>query len=193
MLWPVVLPFQITLVLMAVLAFAIAMIGPNRGWTRLQTGVAIILFPLVAFVPSCVGIMSLVDAVRFGQFEYDSFRDVKDLGAERYLPRDATNIKMYKHSNGYYAQYSIGVAEFQAYLGELWEKSGDEWAVKRGERAGEEGPADPAEFGGSFAQLGWKPLLHAMRYQSPREGDGGGATYYYDEQAGIAYQITGYW
>lgn len=66
-------------------------------------------------------------------------------------------------------------------------------AVVRGKRAGEEGPVDAAEFGSVFAQLGWKPLPNAVKYLSPREGDGGGATYYYDEQAGIAYQITGYW
>ena len=84
-------------------------------------------------------------------------------------------------------------AEFHAYLDQLWQEYGKCSAVKRGEIAGEDSPASQEEIERVFAGLGWKPLQNAIVYSGPIESDGGGAIYYFDHDAGIAYQRTRYW
>jgi hypothetical protein len=36
-------------------------------------------------------------------------------------------------------------------------------------------------------------LKEAIRFYSPTEGDGGGATYFFDPASGTAYHRAGYW
>ena len=193
MLWPVIVPFKIAFwSLTALVAFAVV-IAPLLKWKTSKTFLVSTLLALVAFVPSCTGIMYVVDGMRFGNFEYATFADVKDFRAERYLPRSAAKIKMQKHANGYRAQYLISDASFHAYLDSLWNEYGKYSVVKRGEMSGDGEPASREELEHVFSDLGWNPLENAIEYYSPTEADGGGATYYYDASDGVAYQRTGYW
>lgn len=193
MLWPVVLPFKITFCMMIALVVVITAIAPALKWKRLKAFINVTIVATVTFIPSCTGILYVVDRVRFGYFEYPTFSAVRDFRAERYLPTTAINIKMHKQENGYRAQYEISDANFQAYLNQLWDQYGKFSAVERGKMSGEGSPVSQQEFEHVFSDIGWKPLQNAVKFHSPTESDGGGATYYFDPKAGIAYQRTGYW
>lgn len=137
--------------------------------------------------------MMVVDAVRFGDFSYASYDDIPDFRSQRYLPQVATNITMRKHANGYLARYTISAEDFRLYLDDLWDKYGDRSAVKRGGFSDEGKPVEPQTFAMEFGHLGWECPSHAIVFYSPSEGDGGGATYYVDAEAGLVFQRTGFW
>jgi hypothetical protein len=193
MLWPLVLPFKITLWSLIAIVVVATIVAPQLKWTRATAFLTSATLAAIAFIPSCTGIMYLVDQTRFGYFEYPLFDDVKDFRAERYLPTAATQIKMHKHANGYRAQYKITDADFHAYLDRLWKQYGQYSSVKRGEMSGEGSPVSVEEFDLVFTGLDWTCPSGAIEYYGPSEADGGGATYYFDASAGVVYQRTGYW
>ncbi|WP_442511769.1 hypothetical protein SH528x_003487 [Novipirellula sp. SH528] len=137
--------------------------------------------------------MLIADSIRFGNFHYESFDEIPDFRSQRYLPDAATNIEMQKHANGYRARYDISANDFRSYLDELWTKYGEHSAVERGGFMDEERAASPELFDGTFGGLGWDCPANAIVYYSPSEGDGGGATYYFDADAGLMFQRTGFW
>lgn len=140
-----------------------------------------------------MGIMMAVDAVRFGDFSYDSYNDIPDFRSQRYLPENATEIEMRKHANGYYARYKLSTGDFKSYLDGLWKKYGEYAAVARGDFFEEGKSVDPESFRTTFGDLGWDCPSDAIVYYSPREGDGGGATYYVDSGSDLIFQRTGFW
>lgn len=146
----------------------------------------------VAFIPSCAGIMSVLDAHRFGVFQYASYKDVRDFRIERYLPPAATKITLEKTPMGHRARYTILEADLNAYLDELWRAYGEASASSRDE-LGEGKPANVEEFEFAFAGLNWPPLQNALSYSSPVEPDGGGATYYFDPATSVCFHRAGYW
>lgn len=193
MLWPLELPLKITFWSLVAVVIGATAIARKLKWRRAKTFLISSTFAVITFVPSCTGIMYLVDKARFGHFEYMAFDDVKDFRAARYLPTAATRIKIYKHASGYRAQYKISDDDFHSYLDGLWKQYGLSSAVKRGEMSGEGSPVSQEEFDLVFSDLDWKRPTGAIKYYTPSEADGGGATYYFDAGAGIAYQRTGYW
>lgn len=193
MFWPLVLPIKITFWSVVVIVAIATALAPQFKWNRLRAFFVSTILALVAFVPSCTGIMYLVDEVRFGYFEYPTFEDVQDFRAERYLPTAAKDIKMHKHANGYRVRYSISAADFHGYLDGLWKQYGQYSAVKRDEISGEGSSVSQEELARAFSGLDWKCPTSAVKYHSPSEADGGGAVYYYDASAGVVFQRTGYW
>ena len=193
MLWPLELSFKITFWSLVAIVVSATAIAPQFKWRRAKTVLISSTLAAIAFVPSCTGIMYLVDQTRFGYFEYMAFDEVKDFRVERYLPTAAKRIKIHKHANGYRAQYKISDGDFHSYLDGLWQQYGQYSAVKRGEMSGEGSPVSQEEFDLVFSDLDWKRPTGAIKYHSPSEADGGGATYYFDAGAGVAYQRTGYW
>lgn len=195
MLWPLILPFQITTcVLVAVVGILTVSHIPMR-WSRLKTFVITSSVAVFLFVPSCTGIMFVVDAIRFGHFHYERFGDIRDARFQRYLPESATDIQMRKRfgGNGYAAHYQISADEFASYLDDLWEKYGDHSAVQRGGFIDDGETVSPEMFDMRFEGLGWECPSSAIAYRSPSESDGGGASYYFDAEAGLMYQHTGFW
>lgn len=195
MFWPFILPFKITCVVLGVLVLLITGWAPKLKWKRWWAFGISAMLALLAFVPSCSGVWYVLDQFRFGYFEYATFDDINDFRAERYMPPAATDIWIYKHehANGSCARYVISEADFHAYLDGLWDKYGDYSAVRRGEISGEGRPASPDDMASICACVGCQPLAAAVKYRSPTEPDGGGATYYFDSEAGVALQDTGYW
>lgn len=193
MFWPLVLPFQITFGSLAAFVVIVTAISPRFRWKRIKAFFLSMLLAVLAFIPSCAAIATLLDGIRFGYFEYATFNVIQDFRAERYLPPSATQIKMHKYVNGYCAQYRISEADFHEYLDRLWNEYGQYSTAKRGEYSGDGWLASDTLLERRFADLGWKPLEHPVQYHSPTEADGGSATYYYDATVGIAYQQTGYW
>ena len=148
---------------------------------------------MVAFIPSCTGIMMAIDAFRFGDFRYASYNDVPDVRSQRYLPESATDIQMRKHANGYFARYRLSSDAFNLYLDDIWQEYGEQSAVERGGFSDEGESVDPESFNMTFRDLGWDCPPNTIVYYSPREPDGGGATYYVDSSSNLVFQRTGFW
>ena len=192
MLWPIVLPFKITLWSLAGIVAMLTVASPAFAWPRARTFFISTLVAIVAFVPSCAAIMSIVDAHRFGIFHYDTFTEVHDFRIERYLPTTASNITVENFAMGHRAKYEISEAELRMYVDGLWAAGGEYSAVDRDEF--EDGvTVDYEQFAHRFDGLGWPPFESVMLFQSPVQGDGGGATYYFDPQTSTAYHRAAYW
>lgn len=192
MLWPIVLPFLITLGFLATIVVLLTMIAPFFHWNRGPTLAISVVLACVAFIPSCTGIMRFVDTQRFGLFEYKTYADVGDFRVERFLPPEARDITLQKRPNGHRAKYTISEADLTEYVDGLWNRYGKQSAVPRAEL--HEGAHVTAEaFEQEFGDLGWPPLEDAVTFHSPVEDDRGGAEYYYDRKTGTAYHRAGYW
>ncbi len=193
MFWPIILPLKITFCTLALAVFAVTLFAQSLKWKRGKAFLVSSLLAIVGFIPSCTGIQLVADAFRFGHFEYATFDDINDFRAERYLPNTASNITMYKYGNGYHAQYTISELDFHAYLDKLWEQYGDLSVVKRGAEPPDGTPASEKDLVSVSSGLELRPSKNAVKYISPREPDGGGATYYFDREVGVVFQRTGYW
>ncbi len=190
MLWPVILPFQITCLLLTTGVVLLTVYASVFRWKRWRTFLISALLALLAFIPSCVGIMFLVDGTRFGNFEFATFKDINDPRAKRYLPPTATAIKMNLQASGYRAQYRISDEELRTFVDRLWEKSDGSARKTRQEIHGIDFSEEVKDL---FGDLSWEPIGHVVSYQSPTAADGGGAVYYFDPSQGVVYQGTVYW
>lgn len=94
MLWPLVLPLQITVSLLAALVALLTTLAPAVKWERGKMFRISLAFGCLALIPSCTGIMAIIDAHRFGTFRYDSVSEVNDIRVARYLPAKARNIRL---------------------------------------------------------------------------------------------------
>ncbi|GAB5440590.1 MAG: hypothetical protein Fues2KO_09390 [Fuerstiella sp.] len=193
MLWPVVLPLQITCCVLLFADVALTAVASPKTWGRGKAFLCYFAIALLAFAPAYFGIRTAVDAVRFGDFSYASYNDVSDSRSRRYLPETATDIQMRKHANGYLARYELSSDELTLYLNGLWRQHGDRSAMKRGGFSGEGESVDSRSFDTIFGDLGWACSPEATIHFSPRESDGGGATYYVDSEANLVFQRTAFW
>ncbi|WP_437203353.1 hypothetical protein [Planctomicrobium sp. SH664] len=204
MLWPIVLPAQITFaLLLALIAFLTAR-APAWKWRRRRTLMISSLLGVLLFVPSCLGIMGIVDRFRFGTFEFATASEVKDFRIERFLPPTATAITLRKDPTGHWARYSIPESDLQAFVEGLWKRSGEHSAIPR-----EELPSPPraspvasasdtrtlirSEFQRKFEATGWETPSTLLEMHGPVEPDGGGVIYFYDPITQAAYHRGRYW
>jgi hypothetical protein len=192
MLWPLVLPFHITFWCLAALVAIATAVAPALRWKRRRTFLIAVFVACVTLIPSCAGIMAIIDTHRFGVFEYDTFAEVKDFRVERYLPPTATAITIEKRPQGFRARFSIAEGDLMAYLDDLWRQYGDKSIVKRGEMASMS-VVDHESHELQFGDLGWPPLDGAMEYHSPTAENGAGFFVWYSPKRRIAYQRAGYW
>ena len=103
MLWPIILPFQITVCFVAVLVGAATAVASIVRCRRLPTFLVASSLGILAFVPSCNAIMRVLDRQRFGVFEYASFSEINDHRVERYLPSSAEAIIVDRRAQGFRA------------------------------------------------------------------------------------------
>jgi hypothetical protein len=192
MLWPLELPVKITFGLLVALVL-LATVGSLRlKWAPRKTFVIASLFAFVGFIPSCAVVMKIVDARRFGIFQYASYDEVQDFRIERFLPTAARNITLEKTFIGHRAKYMISESELKSYIDGLWDAYGKYSAIPRSKlKEGESVKSEEIEM--DFQDLNWPRMINAVRFHSPVEGDGGGATYFFDPTTGITYHRAGYW
>ena len=191
MLWPFVLPAQITFWCIITLMVISLIAASVFKWSRRRTLLAGLMFAMVAFIPSCKVIMDLLDSRRFGVFEYASFGDVKDFRVERYLPTAAKGITIEKYPQGFRARFKITETELLAYLDSAWAKYGAEAIDKRQTKAAAVADLECHQF--NFGESGWPFLKDAVEYRSPTARNGAGFFIWYSPSAGIAYERAGYW
>ncbi len=192
MLWTLVLPFKITFSLLAALVVIATAIAPALKWKRGKTFLISALAACLAFIPLFAGVMAFIDTQRFGVFEYATFDDVNDFRVERYLPPAATKITLDKYPQGFRARYTITEPDLIAYLDDIWERYGDQSAVKRGEMHSVS-VVDRESHELRFGDLGWPPLDAAIEYHSPVASNGAGFSVWCSPQEGVAYERARYW
>ena len=192
MLWTLILPIQITACVIACAIACLTLAAPLVRLRRLPTFLVACLLGLVAFVPSCAGIMKIVDARRFGLFTYDTAADVRDFRVERYLPPTARNITLHKQAQGFRARYTISETELKSYLDDLWARYGHSSIVQRGESLdGEDVPEECHQ--GVYGDLGWPHLPDAVAFSGPSAANGAGFVVWYSRSRQVAYQLARYW
>ncbi|MDM4019463.1 hypothetical protein [Roseiconus lacunae] len=112
MLAPLVLPFQITIAVFAVLwcLGAITLRTPKRiVWLSIAA--------VILFIPSCTGIMAVVDSQRYGRFDYADASDIPNDGNIE-LPVKAADITLYRNGAGHYAKFTIDTQSLQSWIEE---------------------------------------------------------------------------
>lgn len=192
MLWPLVLPFQITISLLMALVALLTALAPIVKWKRGKMFGISLAFGCLAFIPSCMGIMAIIDSQRFGTFQFNSASGVNDFRVARYLPAKARNISLKKFPAGHCAKYSISKADLLSYLDALWDRYGQHSAISRDQLHDGE-PVSVDSIDHVFADLKWPALKNPIEFHSPIENDGGGATYYFDATTDTVYHRAGYW
>lgn len=193
MFWPIELPFQITLALLAGLTLLFTVLAPRFKWKRMKTLRYALGISIFAFVPSCIVIMMAVDTQRFGVFVYESFAEIEDFRARRYLPPEARQITIQKFASGTRSRYTVDSEVFLAFIEGLWDTDGENSAIAR-EDLERWGPQDAeASFLRAFGDLGWEFPPEAVRFRSPVQPNGGGAEYFLQKSTGTVFQATAFW
>ena len=192
MLWPIVLPVQLTFWIMISIVIISTLIALVAKWKPGRVFFISTSIALIAFIPSCSGIMSYLDARRFGVFQYATYGEVQDFRVERYLPDSARSITVEKTAMGHRAKYSITEGELREYMDRLWNECGERSAIAR-KNFNEGEVVKPDEMEYQFKDLGWRSFTKAIRFHSTVQGDGGGAEYFFDEVSSTAYHRAGYW
>lgn len=202
MLWPIVLPFQITCVLL--FCFIVAstifapIFAPRMKRRRVSVGAWSLLLSFFAFVPACIGIQTALAPIRFGEFQYVDFRSVGDRRVQRYLPGPATSITMQKHQhgNGFDARFVVTKGALDVWFQQHWDAHVARDANVAGDRdVPKIVSREQCEY--QFSKRSDWPLpdspTEIWQYEGPRRPNGAGTTIWFDAKNGVAYQTAGYW
>jgi hypothetical protein len=135
--------------------------------------------------------------------------EITDPRIMRYLPVEATDIRLISDRNGHMAHYRISAEAFDTFLAKVWEHYRKERAAepKRWVNYSEEsitaalkgspvGRYEPRVRSTEIIfdkPIVWEPLENATSYVGPRRMSAAGATYYFDRETGIACHDAGYW
>ena len=135
--------------------------------------------------------------------------EISDSRIMRYLPAEATDIRLISDRNGHMAHYRISAEAFDTFLAKVWERYRKERAAepKRWVDYSEEsiiaalkgspvGRYEPKARSTEIIfdnPIVWESLENATSYEGPRRRSAAGATYYFDRETGIACHDAGYW
>ena len=105
-----VLPFQITAAV-----FAVALVVSNAAVRKWSFAVLSVSAAVVLFCPACIGVGMIVEAVKYGRFEY---ADTSGMPAHRYvhLPPEAQNIVLHTSSARHEARFVISTPELEEWI-----------------------------------------------------------------------------
>ncbi len=144
-----------------------------------------------------------------GMHRFTKGSEISDPRIMRYLPVDATNIRLISDRNGHMAHYRISAEAFDTFLAKVWERYRKERAAKpkswvdyseesitaalKGSPVGRYEPRVRSTEIIFDKPIVWEPLENTTRYEGPRKRSAAGATYYFDRDTGIAFHDAGYW
>ncbi|MEQ1826965.1 MAG: hypothetical protein ABL921_13505, partial [Pirellula sp.] len=104
------LPVAITFWCMVAMVIVVAICKPRPQ----PIGFALVI-AVAGFIPSCVGIMHVVDQFRYGRFEYASAAVVPKDGYIE-LPSAALNIVLYRDAVGHCARFQVETDELREWF-----------------------------------------------------------------------------
>ena len=135
--------------------------------------------------------------------------EISDSRIMRYLPAEATDIRLISDRNGHMAHYRISAEAFDTFLAKVWERYRKERAAEpkrwvdyseesiiaalKGSPVGRYEPKVRSTEIIFDKPIVWEPLENATSYEGPRRRSAAGATYYFDRETGIACHDAGYW
>lgn len=135
--------------------------------------------------------------------------EISDSRIMRYLPAEATDIRLISDRNGHMAHYRISAEAFDKFLAKVWERYRKERAAEpkrwvdyseesiiaalKGSPVGRYEPKVRSTEIIFDKPIVWEPLENATSYEGPRRRSAAGATYYFDRETGIACHDAGYW
>ncbi|MFK7821706.1 MAG: hypothetical protein AB8G99_23545 [Planctomycetaceae bacterium] len=194
MLWPFILPFQITVALMIALGICLFWFGWRREWKPAKSTIVALCLPILLFVPSCIATSYAVDNLRFGTFHYDDFGAIRDFRVERYMPPPATDITVFKQygGNGYRARFTVSQEDFEAWHSEFWARHGEQSNRPRPSNDGQTA-SDPDDFKQWCGKFNRSLPSDSVKYQSPVAGNGAHYTIDYSPSTKLAFLRSCYW
>ena len=135
--------------------------------------------------------------------------EISDSRIMRYLPAEATDIRLISDRNGHMVHYRISAEAFDTFLAKVWERYRKERAAEpkrwvdyseesiiaalKGSPVGRYEPKVRSTEIIFDKPIVWEPLENATSYEGPRRRSAAGATYYFDRETGIACHDAGYW
>ncbi len=190
MFWPLVLPFKLTCLFVAISFVLFVMIASKKKWKMAKALSVFSITSMVAFIPSCTTIQLALDQFRFGHFKYEDYEQLKDRRIRRYMPDKACNITIHKHysGNGYVAAFSINREQLTKFLDANWQSYGEYSSIERG---GISIPKLPNSQ--STDLVSWEACNPSETFHSPIGSNGSGAMYWFCPAKELAYVDAGYW
>lgn len=149
-----------------------------------------ILIGVIGFIPSCMGITSIVNNYRFGVFHYKYYENVNE--GKAHLPPTATNINIETYPQGYKAKFNITETSLNKWFDDIWKKSNNV-SINSKQRKENITEYELDGFHNTFKKQGWILPASAIVYNGPRKSNGAGFTLYFDNEDNVAYQRVGYW
>jgi hypothetical protein len=196
MLWPLALPAQLTLALMAIVWVVTIPWLTKKSWTGLLVVPA---WGFWLFVPTCLLMMTAMAPFRFGLFEYAEYAAIGDEHVCRSLPTSAKAIVVDQQEFRNRARYQISLDDLKAWHEARWTAS--DWSTNEG--ISSRAPADrpqrsdnrnpqAEEFAHLFGGLSWSMPDDAVQYSGPATSRGAGYTIWYSPSQEVAYHYTSY-
>lgn len=149
------------------------------------------------------------DSFLTGMHRFPKGSEISDRRITRYLPADATDVRLISDRNGHMAHYRISAESFDTFLKNSWDRytkeraanpeswihysDGDITAAREGSLVGRYEPKVRSTEILFDKPVVWEPLENATKYEGPRKKSAAGATYYFDREKGIACHDAGYW
>ena len=191
----IVLPFQITVSIFAILiVVALTLLIAKKIKTLSLSRIATTL--IILFIPSCIGIQVVVDKFRYGKFQYESTTQMKD----GYVipPSISTDITQY-HYDGYeYLRFKCELNELIRWVESEYVKYGivipkNGFIEKTVNIDSEIYKHISHKFDDIFKNTNWKCPVPVTVINGPRSSRGGGYTIWYSNIDQIAYLYLNSW
>jgi hypothetical protein len=191
MFWPIVLPIQIAFLILVGMVTFFTVYAPKFKWSRGNTFLITTLLACVAFIPSVMVILPIVNSFRFGLFHYEEYSDAYFSHIKSFRPPKARQITVDQRHGGHRAKYLISEKDLMDFLDDLWDKYGERSARSRDYMHSDSIVYEDQDD--LFGDLGWPVLENAIELHSPVKSNRAGADYFYDRETGTAYHDAGYW
>ncbi len=191
MLWPFILPAQITFGILLALFIAAVIVARKYRKAGKVAYFGCVIF-MLAFKPCCMGVQALIDPYRFGVFEYAGHDLIGDARVKRNMPEAATAIIVDQGTFYFRARYTVDQKTVEAWFDKQWALHGGTSITQRAPNA-TLSESDRKYRLEDFAVLGVTIPANAVVYEGPCQGNGRGFTLFYDTANSTAYQVMFYW
>lgn len=193
MLAPLILPLQINCVVVALITLAAAVLW-DRQAKRAVSAVALgFLTGFILFIPSLFVVGAVVDAWRYGKFEYASGAEIRDRYVE--IPESATNVTLHKYASGHEVRFQVDEVTLLAWMDFVTKKRGDFSKATPFEREEQSTSGDFSqhEWERRFGRRHWARPADIVRYKGWHSGRGAGFDVWYSAESQTAYISASYW
>jgi hypothetical protein len=196
MLAPLKVDVPLTVVLVIVVFVGAAMYLLPRGYSERKVFGYGCLLSILLFIPACVGVGTVVNFFRYGEFQYEKPDDIGD--KHIHLPPSARNIVVHKYYSGHVAKFSVNHDDMMAWLDIIEAKRQHQISPEDEKTFGPSWKQQHEDlqrkwFAGTFGRYGWEYVEGTVMYDGPSARTGAGFDVWYSAETGTAFQIAGYW